>query len=47
MADEDDDKSTGPVTFRHVRDGRQVQVRANATKQQADYDDHPNWERVD
>ena len=42
-----DDKSTGPITYRHVRDGREVQVRSNATKQQAEYDAHPNWKRVD
>ena len=46
MAEKKKDETTGPVTFRHVKDGREVQVRSNATNQLAAYDDHPNWKRV-
>lgn len=46
MADDKDTDESGPVTFRHVRDGREITLRANATKQQAEYDAHPNWQRV-
>lgn len=49
MAKKDDDKKDdegGPVTFRHVRDGREVTVQSNYTNQIDEYEDHPNWERA-
>lgn len=46
MADKDETKDTGPITYRHVKDGREVTVRSNATRQIAEYDDHPNWKRA-
>ena len=44
MAEKNTDES-GPVRFRHIRDGRVIDVRSNATKQIAAYEDHPNWKR--
>ena len=47
MADkkDDDTKDDGPVTFRHVRDGRTVTYPASYTNKIAEADDHPNWKR--
>lgn len=36
---------SGPIRFRHVRDGRVIEVRSNATNQIAQYEEHPNWRR--
>lgn len=47
----DDKKKTektddGPVTFRHVRDGREVTYPASYTNKIAEADEHPNWKRA-
>lgn len=44
MADKKNDD--GPVTFRHVRDGREVTYPASYTSKIAEADEHPDWKRV-
>jgi hypothetical protein len=47
MADKkSDDKPNGPITFRHVRDGREVTYPASYTNKIAEADAHKNWKRV-